>query len=146
MTVRFIDMRFFAQRAALIFFLGVASVAAHAQSLARVCPKAHETTQEHLIGLWRAEFTDLPGATLLLWQHPELAASVRGQVNRNGERADLAGDVDEGEFTLEESVNGVNISATWLGDVVEGSCGREIRGTWRREGQAREYEFVLRKQ
>ena len=57
----------------------------------------------------------------------------------------LAGDVDDGELTLEESVNGQNISATWLGDVVEGSCGREIRGTWKAEGQAAWRGFVLRK-
>jgi len=119
---------------------------ASAQNFSRACPKAHEVTQDHLIGSWRAEFKDLPGATVMLWQHPELAASVRGEVNRNGQLAQTAGDVDEGEFTLEESVNGVNISATWLGDVVEGSCGREIRGTWRAEGHGDDHEFVLRKQ
>ena len=34
---------------------------------------------------------------------------------------------------MEESIDGTHISATWLGDVVEGSCGREIRGTWQAE-------------
>ena len=58
----------------------------------------------------------------------------------------MAGDVDEGEFTLEESQDGVRISATWLGDVVEGSCGREIRGTWKAEGTATGRPFVLKKQ
>ena len=129
----------------MLIFLAPALAAA--QALARGCPKAHEVTHEHLVGLWRAEFEGLrQGATLLLEPHPELTESVRGQVNRNGERADVAGDVDEGEFTLEESANGVNISATWLGDVVEGSCGREIRGTWKAEGRADEHAFVLRKQ
>src|SRR5688572_22051117 len=95
---------------------------------APACPKAAEVSQQHLLGLWRAEFDGLSqGATLLLEKHPELAESVRGAINRNGEKAQLAGDVDDGEFTLEESVNGVNISATWLGDVVEGSCGMEIK-------------------
>lgn len=111
------------------------------------CPAAAQVSQSHLLGLWRAEFDDLPrGATLLLEKHPELAESVRGAINRDGERALVAGDVNEGEFTLEESVNGTNISATWLGDVVEGSCGREIRGTWRAEGEQRARGFVLRKQ
>jgi hypothetical protein len=34
----------------------------------------------------------------------------------------------------------------WLGDVVEGSCGREIRGAWKAEGSATQIQFVLRKQ
>ncbi len=116
-----------------------------AQAL-NACPGASEVTQRHLLGLWRAEFEGMAqGATLLLENHPELAESVRGGINRDGERAEVAGDVDEGEFTLEESRNGINISATWLGDVVEGSCGREIRGTWQAEGDKRARAFVLRK-
>jgi hypothetical protein len=111
------------------------------------CPAAAEVSQADLLGLWRAEFEGLPrGATLLLEKHPELSESVRGAINRDGQRAQVAGDVDEGEFTLEESANGTNISATWLGDVVEGSCGREIRGTWQAEGRRDPLQFVLRKQ
>ena len=139
-------------RAALLFAIAQAAcLAAHAQGAAQavagVCPKASEVTQAHLLGLWRAEFEGLPrGATLLLEKHPELGDSVRGGINRDGDRAEVAGDVDEGEFTLEESVNGTNISAVWLGDVVDGSCGREIRGTWQAEGAHRALAFVLRKQ
>lgn len=129
------------------FAAACASAAAQGSGPATACPKAAEMAQPHLLGLWRAEFEGLAqGATLLLEPHPEMADSVRGAINRDGERAQLAGDVDEGEFTLEESVNGVNISATWLGDVVEGSCGREIRGTWQAEGARRARAFVLRKQ
>ncbi|HEY0887499.1 MAG TPA: hypothetical protein VGE20_19545 [Ramlibacter sp.] len=110
------------------------------------CPAAADVAQQHLLGLWRAEFADGgPGATLLLEPHPEYAQSVRGAINRDGARALLAGDADAGEFTLEESANGINISAVWLGDVVEGSCGREIRGTWKAEGDPRTRGFVLRK-
>ena len=91
-------------------------------------PQAAAVGQQHLLGLWRAEFEGLPqGATLLLEAHPEFAESVRGAINRNGERAWVAGDVEDGEFTLEESLNGTNINAVWVGDLVEGSCGREIR-------------------
>ncbi len=136
-----------------VLLLAVAAACASAaaqgasQAAAAACPKAAEMSQPHLLGMWRAEFEGLAqGATLLLEPHPELADSVRGAINRDGERAQVAGDVDEGEFTLEESVNGVNISATWLGDVVEGSCGREIRGTWQAEGARRALAFVLRKQ
>ncbi len=111
------------------------------------CPSSAQVTHQHLIGLWRAEFEGLAqGATLLLEQHPELTGSVRGEINRNGERAQVAGDVDDGDFSLEESLNGTNISAAWLGDVVEGSCGLEIRGAWKAEGASRQFQFVLRKQ
>lgn len=110
------------------------------------CPKAAEVTHQHLLGLWRAQFDGLAqGATLLLEPHAEFAENVRGAINRDGERALLSGEVEDGEFALEESANGVNISATWLGDVVEGSCGREIRGTWQAEGERRARPFVLRK-
>lgn len=109
------------------------------------CVAASETRQSHLLGLWRATFEGLPrGATLLLEQHPELAETVRGAINRDGERALVAGDVDAGEFTLEESVDGVRIVATWSGTVIDSSCGREIRGDWRAAGGTAR-AFVLRK-
>ena len=110
------------------------------------CPVAGEIRQHHLLGLWRASFEG-PGqrATLLLEQHPELADSVRGAINRGGERALVAGDVDDGEFTLEESVDGVRISATWSGSVIDGSCGREIRGDWQGATGSAARRFVLKK-
>jgi hypothetical protein len=111
------------------------------------CPHASEVTATHLLGLWRAEF---PGkghvGTLLLEQHALYAASVSGTINRNGERSKLAGDVEDGEFTLEESADGMRIGATWLGEVVEGSCGREIRGSWQAERDPQAQPFVLRKE
>jgi len=120
---------------------------AGAGTQAAECPQAHEVTQAQLLGLWRAEFEgSWHGATLLLEKHPEYADSFRGAINRDGEKASLAGDVVEGEFTLEESKDGLRIAATWLGDVVEGSCGREIRGTWKAESSPTERAFVLRKQ
>jgi hypothetical protein len=130
------------------FVLALASVwvCAHAQQ-ATPCLKADEVAQKDLLGRWRAEFEGLAqGATLVLEKHPEFAETLRGAIERNGKRAQLAGDVEDGELTLEESVNGTNISATWLGDVVEGSCGREIRGAWKAEGNPRQYQFILRKE
>jgi hypothetical protein len=97
------------------------------------CPNAQELSPRQLVGLWRAEFEgQLPAATLLLEPHREYALSLSGEINRDGVRARLAADLEQGEFTMEESADGRRISATWLGDVVEGSCGNEIRG--RREG------------
>jgi hypothetical protein len=125
-------------------------VAAFAQSsgpaAAPACPKAEEASHRDLLGTWKAEVEGRPAAVIVLRQHPELAQSVRGSVRRAGQDAEVSGDVDEGEFTLEESANGVNISAVWLGDVVEGSCAREIRGTWQADGERATHPFVLRKQ
>ena len=113
---------------------------------ALACPLAQEVQAEHLYGLWRAEFAgQLPGATLLFEKHPELPGSVRGAVNRQSVQALVAGDVDDGEFTLEESHDGLRITATWLGTVVPASCGQEIRGTWRPEPGQKAYPFVLKK-
>ena len=126
--------------------LPVAGMAQGVPPAAASCPGSGQTPNSQLLGLWRAVFDGLPqGATLLLEQHPELADSVRGGINRNGERAQVAGDVHEGEFTLEESADGVSITATWSGAVIDGSCGTEIRGDWQgaKEGIAR--AFVLRK-
>jgi hypothetical protein len=121
--------------------------AAAQQMATPACPAATDVSQAEALGLWRAEFDGLKqGATLLLEKHPEFAETLRGAINRNGERAELAGDLFGGELTLEESRNGINISATWLGDVVEGSCGREIRGVWKAEGDKAVRPFVLRKQ
>jgi hypothetical protein len=134
-------------RQLLALVLALSALPGMAQSQATACPTAAEVRQQHLLGLWRAEFEGLAqGATLLLEKHPDHAESVRGAINRNGVRAQVAGDLDDGEFSLEESANGVNISAIWLGDVVEGSCGREIRGSWKAEADSRQFQFVLRKQ
>ena len=110
------------------------------------CPLSADVGPQHLYGLWRAEFTGLPqGATLLFERHAELADSVSGAVNRDGARAVIAGDVDQGELTLEESLDGQQISANWLGTVVENSCGKEISGTWNNNLNNSAYPFVLRK-
>ena len=111
------------------------------------CPDAGEVTQAQMLGLWRAELEGSGHAgTLLLEKHAEYSEGLSGWINRNGERSRLAGDVEDGELMLEESADGVHIAATWLGDVVDGSCGREIRGTWTLDGQQTGHPFVLRKQ
>ena len=45
--------------------------------------------------------------------------------------AALAGDVEEGFVILDESSNNISISGTWNGQLVEGSCGREVKGQWK---------------
>lgn len=115
------------------------------------CIGAAEASHETLLGHWEAQFSapdNSPSGTarLELTPHPELSASVRGRLQRAGGEALLAGDVDQGDFTLEESINGTNISATWIGQVVPDSCGKEIRGTWSQENPPLSLSFVLRKQ
>lgn len=117
------------------------------------CIEADEASHATLLGQWEAQFSAsdnshaVPGtARLELTPHPELSASVRGRLQRADGEALLAGDVDQGDFTLEESINGKNISATWIGQVVPDSCGKEIRGTWSQENPPLSLSFVLRKQ
>jgi len=90
--------------------------------------------------------TSSASATLRFERHPELAESVRGRVERDGASIQVAGDVDEGDFTLEESQDSQRISATWIGRVVNGSCGKEIRGTWTNAADSSTRTFVLRRQ
>ncbi|HVE53644.1 MAG TPA: hypothetical protein VNB23_09705 [Ramlibacter sp.] len=130
---------------ALVPFL-LAACAAGAAAQQPACPQPGEVAQVHMVGLWRAEFEGLAqGATLLLEKHPEYEGSLAGAINRNGQRGQLAGDIENGEFTLEESADGKRISGTFLGDVVPGSCGKEIRGTWQDEEDNPPRNFVLRK-
>jgi hypothetical protein len=117
------------------------------QSAPAGCPHAAEIGPLHLYGLWQAEFDGLSqGATLLFEKHAELADSVSGSIQRDGVKALLAGDVDAGELTLEESLDGQHIAATWVGTVVESSCGKEIRGIWNNPSSNAAHPFILRKQ
>ena len=123
-------------------FAGGAAMAQHAP-----CPGAADLQAVDLHGLWQARFDDGgPGATLLLEANPNWPGSLSGGINRNGTRAQLAGDLDEGELTLEESADGRRIDAAWIGEIVPGSCGREVRGTWRRDGAPAGRAFTLRRQ
>jgi hypothetical protein len=40
----------------------------------------------------------------------------------------VVADIEDGEFTMEESHDGQRIAATWLGQVQAGSCGQIITG------------------
>ncbi|MEO8024628.1 hypothetical protein [Polaromonas sp.] len=79
-----------------------------------------------------------------LERHAEFSDSVAGYVSRDlrpaagaapgtghAARAQLAGDLENGFLTLDESSNGVNITGTWNGEMAEGSCGKKVTGTWK---------------
>ena len=115
------------------------------------CPAAADVSNARLFGPWQAQVDAGHGsaprqATLNLERNPELSESLGGTITRGATEALVAGDVDNGVFTLEESVDGNAITATWTGQVVEGSCGREIRGVWKNVGDPTEHNFTLRKQ
>jgi len=76
-----------------------------------------------------------------LERHAEFSESVAGSVVRelggaarpggHAPRAQLAGDLENGYLTLDESSNGISITGTWNGEMVEGSCGKKFSGTWK---------------
>ena len=110
------------------------------------CPLSGEVTAELLLGTWQAELPgDWDAATLTLVKHPEFTGSFHGTLQRGSRTWQVAGDYDDGAFTLEESADGKHIAAAWIGEIAEGSCGREIRGTWTRDGETAGGPFVLRK-
>jgi hypothetical protein len=110
------------------------------------CPSIEELSPQHLYGLWRAEFSGLAqGATLLLEKHPQWPGSFSGGVNRASVQSRISGELEADEFSLEESADGVQVSAVWQGTLLAGSCGKEIRGTWNSATNRTLYPFVMRK-
>jgi len=109
------------------------------------CPGAKDLTPPQIHGHWRARFNPAPaglpaGATMLLERHAEFTESVAGFVARDlraaqpgghAPRARLAGDLENGLLTLDESSNGISITGTWNAELVEGSCGRKFSGVWK---------------
>ena len=110
------------------------------------CPLNADMSDAQLLGEWTGTIEGLPQAVRLqLDTHPKWKGSVKGTIERAGARRPMVGDVADGEVTLEESADGQRITATWLGDVVEGSCAREIRGDYIEGEDAPRRPFVLRK-
>ncbi len=111
------------------------------------CKSAKDIKAPQLYGMWQVSFTNPPAglpasATLLLERHEEFSDSLQGVVTRklpalqnakdgHAAKAALAGDVEDGFVILDESSNNVSISGTWNGQLVDGSCGREVNGVWK---------------
>ena len=110
------------------------------------CPAPADLRAVHLYGVWHAEWEgQTPRASVQFVRHPESPDSVRGVLTRAGVAVQVAGDIDHGEFSLEESMDGQHISATWQGMVVPTSCGKEIRGSWNNALDNTRSAFILRK-
>jgi glucose/arabinose dehydrogenase len=115
------------------------------------CPDVTKLQAAHLYGSWNVELVQagLRG-TLTLRQHPEFSASLRGEFHIGNQRSIASGDVENGEFNLDESRDGKTLYAFWNGKLVPSACGAEIRGQWQpvpQEGQSAPpaSDFVLRR-
>ena len=114
------------------------------------CPHLARWQARELYGRWSVELPQLgESGTLALRRHPEFAASLRGEFDIAGVHSIASGDVEEGDFNLDESRDGKSLYAFWTGNLVPASCGREITGTWEQvphAGQpALKSPFVLRR-
>lgn len=110
------------------------------------CPGDEEMKDSQLQGEWTGtvEGQSQP-VRLQLGPHPQWKGNVKGTIARGADTRPMVGDVADDHITLEESADGKRITATWLGDVVEGSCAREIRGNFIEGDDAAPRPFVLRK-
>ena len=111
--------------------------------LQTACPAVKTIKAPQLYGIWQVTFTNPPAglparAVMLLKKHEEFSESLSGSVSRNpvtatghAVKAALAGDVEDGFVILDESSNNISISGTWNGQIVEASCGREVKGVWK---------------
>jgi hypothetical protein len=113
------------------------------------CPAPSELKIANLYGTWVVEISSADGVQILqrgrveLEKNPEYAGSVSGWMYVQDRKVFVAGDLSQGEVSLEESDDGTRISAVWDGAVAEGSCGKAITGT-RRAGETIT-RFVLRR-
>ena len=106
---------------------GLLAANAQAQAPAPACPGPDDVRPEQLLGTWKAQMQgEWSESTVTLVRHPEYAGSFRGTLERATGRWLVAGDYTDGVFTMEESADGQHIAAAWLGEMVDGSCGREI--------------------
>jgi hypothetical protein len=100
------------------------------------CPSAQDLSAEMLHGQWVAQVANEAPWALTLGPHPEHQGSLRGELTQGPLRHAVVADLDDGEFTLEESHDGQRIAATWLGSLPARGCGRHIQGQRVRAGQA----------
>lgn len=113
------------------------------------CPAAADMKAAQLYGLWAVRFSHPPAglperATMVLERHAEFAESLAGIVSRDlgaaagskaiaghAAKAALAGDLEGGMLLLDESSDNISITGTWNGEMVEGSCGKAFKGSWK---------------
>ena len=113
----------------LALLMWVCGLAGTVLAAPATCPAVADISAEQLQGQWLVQVTGQPRMWLLqLGPHPEHSGSLRGELDTGTGRYPVVADLDEGEFTLEETHDGQRIAATWLGSVLQGSCGQTIQG------------------
>lgn len=117
---------------------GSPSSATTAAAASAACNEAAPMPVEQLLGLWQLTLWPEAGSAdqpvsqgaVLFEPHPEYPGSVRGRLKRSGPGNDLqallSGDVVNGEFNLDESDDGVRMTAVWVGTPQD--CGRRLQG------------------
>lgn len=118
------------------------------------CPAPLEVGTAHMYGLWQVSFSDGPlpphsqadtsskdsaRTTILFERHPEhtdsLRAAMKPIVSGNASPATgtvwLSGDLEDGELILDESADGVRISAVWVAHPTRTGCGKVFQGNRR---------------
>ena len=126
-----------------------------AGSAAAACPDARAVRSADLYGDWQARFEAAPGqpassARVTFVPHPDTTDALSGRIVRDRaggapQTSVLAGGVGDGRFGIEESSDQVKITGLWNGDLMPGSCGRRIRGTWTDPSDDSERGFLLEK-
>ena len=126
------------------------------------CLEAKTVQSRDLYGLWHATLGAAARvnsgtaakapveADVTFARHAEEPGALSGHIVRRDATGGsttsvLAGGIGDGEFGIEESADGRSISGLWNGEVVPGSCGREIRGTFIDPADDSERGFVLRR-
>ncbi|KAF1018880.1 MAG: hypothetical protein GAK30_03443 [Paracidovorax wautersii] len=98
---------------------------------APACPVPTGAESAPLYGTWTVQIAGQPDGRLQLQRHPDYADSLSGSYTRGqGAPIRVAGDVDQGLFTLEESADGQRTTGRWSGQWSPADCRNEIRGTW----------------
>ena len=126
-----------------------APASASVAAAAAPCPaRATDIPVHDLYGRWQAAFDGTPGlvAAVEFHVHPDYDGGVAGSITRGGVVAHLAGDIgNDGLLALDESLDGVAISASWTAELQAGSCGKEFKGLWRNVIDDNTRSVVLRK-
>lgn len=93
-------------------------------------------TSDHLVGRWAAHIEGQTRPwTLTLSPHLEHLGSLRGALTQGTLSYPVVADLDDGEFTMEESHDGQRITATWQGQVSDANCGKSLQGHRSVQGQ-----------
>jgi hypothetical protein len=109
------------------------------------CPSGTDLSADMLYGEWVAQVANEAPWSLSLGPHPEHQGSLRGTLTLGNQQHAVVADLDDGEFTLEESQDGQRIAATWLGSLPAKACGRQIVGQRKQADQPHRPFLIFRK-